>query len=224
MPRYSRYAIYCLPDDEALADFGARWLGWDLRRGCDAPEPYLTGLDELTQTPRKYGFHATLKPPFRLAEGMRPEDLSDATEALAAITPAAQADGLALTLLGDFFALTPIGDASAIARVAKACVTELDHFRAPASGPELARRRQAGLSPRQEALLRDWGYPYVLDQFRFHFTLTGHVDESTKGAVRSVIEEHLPDLPTPFVVNRIALCGEREDSRFELIRSYSLAG
>ena len=32
----------------------------------------------------------------------------------------------------------------------------------------------------QERLLEIWGYPYVLEEFRFHLTLTGHVEEEAR--------------------------------------------
>ena len=75
---FTRYAIYYLPPAGALADFGARWLGWDVRRGAAAVQLDLPGLRDATEAPRKYGFHGTLKPPFRLAEGQ--ERLIDALE------------------------------------------------------------------------------------------------------------------------------------------------
>ena len=35
---------------------------------------------------------------------------------------------------------------------------------------------KSGLTDRQEALLTQWGYPYVMEEFRFHITLTGALD------------------------------------------------
>jgi hypothetical protein len=109
-------------------------------------------------------------------------------------------------------------------RVAEACVRDLDGFRAPASDAELARRRKAGLSPRQDALLIRWGYPYVFEEFRFHLTLTGKLPGETLPLWTQTLARYLPDLPAPFVVDQIALCGEREDGRFEMLHRYTLAG
>lgn len=221
---YSRYAIYYMPRDGDLATFGAHWLGWDAARGCEVPQPDVPELEALTRTPRKYGFHGTLKPPFRLAPGTTPQTLSQAVAALAKTVAPATAPGLQLSRLGRFFALTPEGDDTGIARVAAACVTELDSFRAPLNADELAKRRKSPLSPRQEVLLEEWGYPYVLEMFRFHLTLTGQVPREALDEVEARIRAHLPALPTPFPLEDIVLSGERPDGRFELVERFALTG
>lgn len=221
---YSRFAVYCIPPEGALADFGAAWLGWDVQKGCVASQPVLPGLHDITMTPRKYGFHGTLKPPFRLADGQNYEGLATVASHLAATLKPAVCDGLTLTTLGGFLALTPRGDVTALRCVADACVRELDPFRTPAGEDELARRRKAGLSPRQEALLTEWGYPYVMEEFRYHMTLSGRLPKEDLAMWVETVQRHLPDLPAPFVVDQIALCGERRDGRFEVIHRYALSG
>ena len=221
---YTRFAIYYLPPEGALADFGASWLGWDVVRGVEAAQPDLPGLHDITMTPRKYGFHATLKPPFRLKDGYALGDLTATASDMAARLAPALCDGLDLTALGRFLALTPRGDADALQRVAETCVRDLDTFRAPASEAELERRRKAGLSPRQEVLLAQWGYPYVMEEFRFHMTLTCRLPKDRIDGWAGIAQRHLPALPTPFVIDQVALCGERADGRFELIHRYTLAG
>jgi len=177
---YSRFAIYFIPAEGDLADFGAAWLGWDVAAGCESGQLDVVGLRDITMTPMKYGFHGTLKPPFRLADGTTFEQLSDATTQLAASIAPGVCNGLALTSLGGFLALAPFGDVAQLREVAQACVQDLDLFRAPASDAELARRRKAGT--------------------------------------------HMPTLPGPFRLDQVALCGEREDGRFELIHRYDLTG
>ncbi|MDF1669931.1 MAG: DUF1045 domain-containing protein [Roseovarius sp.] len=221
---YSRFAIYYVPPMGALAEAGAAWLGWDVAAGCAVPQPDLPGLRNITMTPQKYGFHATLKPPFRLNDGTMIEDLENATSALAATLAPATFEGLEVTVLGHFLALTPRGDLGAVHRIASGCVRDLDRFRAPASEPELARRRKAGLTPRQETLLTQWGYPYVMEAFNFHLTLTGRLPDETIPIWRERVNNHLPELPAPFVLDQIALCGERTDGRFEILHRYTLTG
>jgi hypothetical protein len=188
-------------------------------------QPDIPGIAQITETQRKYGFHSTLKPPFRLAPGRDAEGLHEALVALAARCAPARADGLALTPLGRFLALTATGDNGDIARVAAACVADLDAFRAPPTADELARRRKAKLNPRQDGLLLRWGYPYVMDEFRFHMTLTGRLSKPDMAAARQALEVRLPPLPAPFVLDTVALVGERAaDGRFELIRRYPLTG
>ncbi|MDA9208171.1 DUF1045 domain-containing protein [Octadecabacter sp.] len=221
---YTRFAIYDAPIDDALASFGAAWLGWDVRTDQVTRQADVPDLDDITMTPRKYGFHGTLKPPFRLADGHTADDLRAAAADLAGRCAPAQSGGLQLTTLGGFLALTPTGDLTALERVASACVRDLDTFRAPATDAELARRRSAGLSPRQEALMLRWGYPYVMEEFRFHLTLSGRLAQADRTAWMTTAQTHLPPLAERYEINSIALCGERPDGRFELIQRYALTG
>jgi len=221
---YSRFAIYYVPPAGPLADFGASWLGWDVARGRKTPQPDLPDLRDITVTPRKYGFHGTLKPPFHLIETRTIAELEEATSAVAALLPPAICDDLGLMTLGGFLALIPLGGREAVQRVAQACVCKLDEFRRPAEESELARRRRAGPSARQEALLAQWGYPYVLEEFRFHLTLSGRLPQAERPVWVERAQRFLPDLPAPFILDQIALCGEREDGRFEMLHRYTLAG
>jgi Protein of unknown function (DUF1045) len=70
-------------------------------------------------------------------------------------------------------------------------VEALDHCRAPPDEAELARRRRAKLTPRQDANLVRWGYPYVFDDWRFHVTLTRRLSPGEKEAVLPAAEAHL---------------------------------
>lgn len=221
---YTRFAVYYIPPQGPVADFGAAWLGWDVLTGSDVSQFDVPGLADVTKTPRKYGFHGTLKPPFRLKDGETAGGLAAAMGAMARTLPPARCERLKLAALGRFLALVPEGSVDTLRRVAEACVRDLDGFRAPASDEELARRRSSRLSARQDALLTRWGYPFVFDEFRFHMTLTGRLPENALPAWTSTVQRYLPDLPTPFAVDQIALCGEREDGRFELLQRYTLSG
>ena len=221
---YTRFAIYYVPPEGALADFGAVWLGWDCIAGCDAVQLDVPGLEDVTKAPRKYGFHGTLKPPFRLADGTDLTGLTAATADMARACAPGHSDGLVLTVLGRFLALTPVGDMNGIARLASTCVKALDSFRAPPTEAELMRRRKARLSHRQDTLLERWGYPYVMEEFRFHLTLTGRLRVEQIDLWTDVVGAHLPELPKPFTLDQIALVGERPEGRFELIERYTLLG
>lgn len=221
---FERYAIYFTPQGD-LARYGAAWLGWDVATGEPVAHPLVGDLDlaDLTQTPRKYGFHGTIKPPFHLATGT---DLAGLSKALAHLTgrfARVEMAGLQVSRLGRFLALTPVGDADALARLAGEAVMRLDPFRAPPTTAELARRRASPLSPAQDRNLRDWGYPHVLDTFRFHMTLTGRL--KTPDAILPLVAAHFaPCLPTPFVIDSLTLVGQRTDGMFEEIQRYTLAG
>ncbi len=66
----ARVAVYYAPavDDPLFAE-AAVWLGRDPESGAPVPQPDIADIEEVTAEPRVYGFHATLKPPMRLAEG-----------------------------------------------------------------------------------------------------------------------------------------------------------
>jgi len=215
-----RHAIYWLPEGP-LGAWGAAWLGWDPGTGQEVPHPD-PALASLTEEPRRYGVHATLKAPFRLAPGRTEDELAQALAAFAARRGPAEAPGLRLARIGRFLALVPEDDA-AINALAAACVTELDPFRAPPSSAELQRRRAAGLDAAEEANLLRWGYPYVLDRFRFHVTLSGPLDQGQEERVRAILDRHPPPLPRPFRLSALAHLGEGADGRFRLVHRYTLS-
>lgn len=224
MSDYVRYAIYYLPPEGPLAAFGAEWLGWDVARGRPVPQPEVPGIAEMTAAPRKYGFHGTLKPPFRLAERTDAEGLMAAVERLAASRAPVRLDALEVGAMGHFLALVPRGEAGGLRDLAGACVAELDGFRAPPGAAELARRRKAGLSARQEEMLARWGYPYVLEEFRFHMTLTGRLSPAELTRAKAEVRRRLPELAEPYVIDAIALAAERSDGMFETVHRYALSG
>ncbi|MBO9465265.1 DUF1045 domain-containing protein [Tropicibacter sp. R15_0] len=224
MSDYSRFGIFYLPPNGALAAFGAQWLGWDVETGTPRDLPDVAEIDDITMTPRKYGFHGTLKPPFVLAAGTDLDGLKSALTTLCATQEPVSVQGLELAQLGRFMALVPFGDTADLAALAARLVQELDRFRAPASEAELARRRKANLSPAQEAHLLKWGYPYVLDQFKFHLTLTGKLSKQQARIASEALQRLLPDLPQPFEIKEVGLVGERPDGRFETIQRYTLSG
>lgn len=172
-----RLGVYVAPRSTSpLGGRGARWLGRSLDPG-PAPELPEVDLDaevlrELTAEPRPYGFHGTLRAPFHLADGVEPDDVHLAVERLAASLPVIDLAGLAVDVTRGFAALVPTAPSAALAEVEQACVVDLDHLRRPLDDVALARRRRRSLTPRQDELLVAYGYPWVLDELRFHLTLT----------------------------------------------------
>lgn len=224
---FTRYAIYYAPPAAApWAQFATRWLGWDMVAGCECDHPGLgLPIAEVTETPRKYGLHGTLKAPFQLAGGYNRADLETACEAMCNTIPPVSLPGLSLIRLGRFLALCPSAPSTTLNALAARCVRDLDRFRAPPSAADLARRRAANLTPQQDANLTRWGYPYVLDTFKFHITLTGKLAKSDIPRVQSTLEHHLtPLLPNPLLIPDIALTGQAPDGRFHLIRRFPLSG
>ncbi|MEQ3727861.1 MAG: DUF1045 domain-containing protein [Tateyamaria sp.] len=225
---FTRYAIYYTPaPGTPLAEFGAKWLGWDSAAGAAQPHPSMDGLDvaQITATPRKYGFHGTIKPPFRLAEGMTAQGLADAVATLCADAAPVTLEGLELARLGRFVALVPSGDASALGALAGRAVQELDAFRAPPNDAELAKRRASRLSAAQETHLMRWGYPYVLDQFRFHLTLSGKLEADVCERVQRALAAPVSALDlAPYRINGLTLLGEDDAGKFHQIHRYALTG
>lgn len=226
---FQRFAIYYAPEDGPLYRFASKWLGWDASAGREIAQPVVEGLPrpiaEITETPRKYGFHATIKPPFRLADGKCAEDLACEVERLARTQPPITLDGLELSQLGRFLALTPIGDQQELMKMADRFVKSLDTYRKQSTENDLIKRRKAGLSDRQLANLHEWGYPYVLQDFRFHMTLTGRMPKAELTKTHKALTPLLaPLLPKPFTLDSLCLFGEAADGRFHLIQRYALTG
>lgn len=227
---YRRYAIYYAPrPGTALARFGPTWLGTDPETGAPhrmQPLPGFSMEDHtgLTQAPRKYALHGTLKPPFKLAEGTSPQDLLGAVEDLAVRQQGFTLPKPKLTALGKFLALCPAELDGRLHDLAAACVSDLDRFRAPQSAEDLAKRRAHGLSPQQEAMLAQWGYPYVMDQFRFHITLTGPLPPETQAIVMEGLEQRLADvLSAPLEILDLCVFGEPEDGTpFRLVARFPI--
>lgn len=229
MEGFKRYAIYYAPEPGPLARFGAAWLGWDAKTGTALPHPAFPGLprpaEDLTQAPRRYGFHGTLKPPFRLARGSDIGVLHRSAAALAAQLHPVLLDGLRLSQVGGFLALTPRGDTTALGALAGSVVDALDGFRAPPTAEEIARRNPDRLSARQKKLLERWGYPYVMEEFRFHFTLTDPLRDTEAKATRTALVPVLaPLINTPLRIASVCLFGEAEDGRFHNLHRYPLSG
>jgi putative phosphonate metabolism protein len=225
---YRRYAVYAAPEGP-LWEAGCRWLGWDALHGAALPQPDVRGLPrplaEITEAPRKYGFHATIKPPFRLAHGVTPDDLAWATEAVCLRLSRVDLPGLRLDGIGGFLALVPEAGDAALSDLAARVVEALDVFRAPPAPEEIARRNPASLTPRQRRHLERWGYPHVMADFRFHMTLTGDLPATESAAVAALLAPWIaPHLPRPFAIDSLCLFGEAEDGRFHLLHRYPLGG
>lgn len=214
-----RVAIYAVPAPGTdWWERGSEWLGRCASRRCGLPMPEIGRVDAAVQTaltadPRRYGWHATLKAPFALAPGTDWIALHQAVQSVARGLQPFVLPPLQVQRIDDFLALVPpaLHPANAqIQETAATCVTALQPLAAPLSDADLARRRAAGLTAQQDALLEQWGYPFVLDEFRFHMSLTGslaQVDPPTQALVFEAAQEFFSDLPT-LKFNSLALFAE----------------
>lgn len=221
MPRYS---IYYVPEPDApLGVFGMRALGYDMASGVDVDfhdHPFYQGNNakEWTESPRKYGFHATLAAPFELAEGREIHELVAAVKAFAEKQPPVDVGRLRVRAIGSFVALTPAGDAQGVVELAGAAVRAFEPFRAPLTDADRERRLTANLTDAHRAYLDEWGYPYVFDLFRYHMTLTGRLRgrETVRKAVAALSELYAP-LDTPLTIASLVVAEQpSRDHRFRV--------
>ncbi len=226
MDQIKRYAVYYAPRSGAFASRAAEWLGWSAETGKPLPQPQLAGIADpaaITQGARRYGFHGTLRAPFRLAEGVTGLHVMEAVATLSRRLAPVVCEGLRLENMQGFLALTPEGCEAALLALGAAVVEATDPVRAPLTEAERARRRPEALSARQRELLDRWGYPHVMEEFHFHLTLTDRLTDPAP--VAAALEAHFaPVLPRPFVIEDLCLFGENTAGRFHLLYRHALTG
>ena len=211
-PNTSRYAIYFCPSSGAsLHRLGSHWLGRDATT-CATLDPnvpdHIRREDWLrvTENPRRYGFHATLKPPFRLAEGVTLEDLKAALRDFAQRHDSFEAPRLGVRAVAQFLALTLSAVSEDLQSLAADSVSEFERFRAPATERDLAQRMSDSLSPRERAHVLQWGYPYVFDTWKFHMTLTSSLSPESLALFEPYLRERFaPACENPLLVDSICI-------------------
>ena len=224
-----RYAIYFAPAPEsALWRFGAATIGYDAASGRDIPTMPPVGYEHavwgrLTEEPRRYGFHATLKAPFHLAMGPSEAQLLAAVRDFSARSVAQPIGRLQVSCIGSFVALTVIGDATPINHFAADVMRAFEPYRAPLSKADRSRRLTVPLSKRQIAYLDRFGYPYVCEEFRFHLTLTGALPQAMREPVRQALAEAYTRSVSsaPSLLDALSVVKQdRRDGRFRLIARF----
>jgi len=230
MTSFPRYAIYYVARAGSDLDrFGAHLLGYDAFGGVDLPFPddvtqTVPDWRELTHDPRKYGFHATLKAPLPLAQDKTETELLAACKIFAGTPRPLPVMLPVVDSISGFIAVVPAEPSAELERLAADCVREFDCFRAPLTPEDRARRNPAALTARQCDHLDRWGYPYVLEDFRFHMTLTGRLGAERRQPVLTMLRDRFAGLGlTTLAIDRIALC--RQDgagSRFRILSEFVL--
>lgn len=227
-----RYALYYAPVAEsALWAFGCGILGYDAECGADMPIAPPAGIEaafwhDMRRKPAGYGFHGTLKAPFRLDPAYDEAMLLAAVTALAGSCPPFELPALELSIAGDFFALVPSAPAPEMNALARRAVLELDRFRAPLTEADRRRRNPHQLTPRQRILLEAHGYPFVLEEFRFHMTLTGAVTEGMREDVGRALAAAYAECraSSALMVQDIAVFRQEGSGQpFRLLQRFALA-
>jgi putative phosphonate metabolism protein len=225
-----RYAIYYAPDaDDPLWRFGSQCIGYDAQTGADTAVPQAGAIppqDWLawTQEPRRYGFHATLKAPFHLVDGASEGKLIDSMAQFASARTGFWLPDIDVRAISQFVAITPLTPKDELQDLARDCVTAFDRFRAPPDEADRARRLSSPLSARQLELLEAWGYPYVMEQFRFHMTLTSSLPDAERAMVVAELSRRFRDEVgrTDLLIDGFALFRQdTRQSRFRITQRFS---
>jgi putative phosphonate metabolism protein len=227
----TRYAIYFAPPRDSILDrFGSRWLGRDAWSDAPLAQPALHGMEPtrlaaLTAAPRRYGFHATLKAPFALKDGVTAETLIDALTFFARDRAPIRAGHLTVSDLRGFLALTFAEAAGPVRALADACVEAFQPFARPSTADDI-HRRSHGLTARQRANLQRWNYPFVFEEFRFHMTLTDRVDGAERKVLAAALERTASAvLDEPVGIDALTLFIEdRPGSNFRVAGRFPLTG
>ena len=187
-----RHAAYYAPAQQSrLAQLGAQWLGRcaQSRRVVlqpDFPQCTAEALRGYTAAATRYGWHATMKAPFALNPGLEMNAIPAAFQTFAQSQTALTLPPLTLRNMGDYLALVPEAPSSALQELAFDCVRALHPLATPLSDTQIAQRRLTPLTPAQDAMLLQWGYPFVGHQFQWHMTLTGSLHKLTQREVRGM--------------------------------------
>ena len=226
-----RYAIYFTPgQNDPLTRIAASWLGRDPFTSAQPPAPAVTQLTPAeiayhTASARRYGFHATLKAPFLLADNTTEAELDSAVARFAAAADPIFLSRLTPARIDGFLALVPGSPAPDLDRFAGEVVTVFDRFRAQLSEAEIKRRNPDVLSPDEFRNLLQWGYPYVFESFRFHMTLTGRVGDPDLPRVRAALDEVFAQtLQRPTTVDGLALFVEPDPGAPFVVKSWYRLG
>jgi putative phosphonate metabolism protein len=211
-----RYAIYYAPETtDPLWRSACRWLGRDASsgerlKGDTGVEPQR--LLAVTESARRYGFHATLRSPMRLVAGASFAVLAEAAREFASDRRPVPLGALVLEDLFGFLALVPEDQSGELTELAAACVRHFEPLRARPSPAERERRMaDRNLTARQKALIDEFGYPYVLEEFRFHMTVTDRLEAADKAEIRRAASAWFePYIGRDLLIDRISIFRESD--------------
>jgi len=195
-----RYAVYFAPEPNSDLDtFGTAWLGRDMDGSRSRGQSLVPNVSEdrckeLTENPRRYGFHGTLKPPFELNPATTVNALLRTAHVFARGLAPVEIPSLELAVIGKFIALTPTSQSAALEKLSAACVRAFEAFREPLTPEQISSYRSNKLTVHQEQMLEHWGYPYVMEEYQFHMSLTGRIDDPNE---RETIFSALEKLAKP---------------------------
>ena len=230
-PMPERFAIYFAPDlTSPLWRLARQWLGRDAATD-ETVEAIVSGIKTAqrlaaTASARRYGFHATLKAPMTLAGGATRATLEAALADWAAVHASVNMGPMVLRPIGAFLALVPDVQSAALMQFAADCVVAFERFRAPLAARDRSRRVAGELSAHQIELLERYGYPYVMDEFRLHMTVSDQLYGAEHDLVRQAAQNWFaPMIGKELLLDRLTLFHEAEPgAAFRRVADFPLSG
>lgn len=224
MENFKRVALYFLPTAQT-ARRGAQWLGHDILAQPSDPRPLPTNQpneikrpSHWVKTSQKYGFHATLKAPFRLHPNYSLDELKKTLTMFCAGRPSVHIGKMEIAPLGRFLTLRPQSQTPELTELASEIVRHFDPFRAEMTDEERMAWHKKVRTPAALKNALTWGYAHIFDQFRFHLTLTDPLSGTEALQARKTATEHFkPDLQAPWQMHSLSLVGQTNAGVFHQI-------
>ena len=226
---FIRYAIYYTPQPGTpLAAFGRSWFGRandgaTLQAFSDTGLAGAATVKPLSASSRYSGLHAVFKAPFCLRDGMGPDALKARLISFASRRKQVETGPLTLARAGRYLVLRPIKPTPALDWLAAQCVAAFDGF---AESPPCTHAQQGvPLNDHQRLLLKSFGDPHVLSEYRFYITLTGPLEAAHLERVSQALWPMLEEIcPSGVTVDSLSLFGESGGrAPLRLIRRFRLA-
>jgi hypothetical protein len=212
----ARYALSYVPEkDSPLSNFGREWLGRDIDTAEELEQHQVPGvakerLKELTHWRRSDGLHGVLKPPFHLNPGSSFNGLMDTAHLFAQFLEQVEIPQLEVNIIGKFVALTPTIASRQLVELASDCVRVFEGYRKPIMVDVDSRYRHDKLTVYQKRMLKHWGYPYVMEEFRFFIPLTDRIedDEERNLITKAITKISKPVLKQPLSIRELTVLGQ----------------
>ena len=236
MTNYKRVEIYFLPKkNSSLENFGKNLLGRDINKKkkisltrrqkyfINRGFTYFDELKDYCEQPAKYGFHATLKAPFRLKRNVKTKNFYDVISHIAAQHSRFKIKGLKIVYSKKFTFITSRKPNKLLINLENDLVKHLDTFRAELNKTEIKKRIPDSLTFKQNKYLKEWGYPFVFDQFKFHMTLMNQNNNKLSNKQKLELEKLIYKISNNVIeFNEISLLGENKNGHFEEIKRFKL--
>lgn len=193
---FARYAIYYTPQPgTALAAFGRSWFG----RANDGAilqafsTSGLTGIATPSATPGRYtGLHAPFRAPFTLRDGVALDALRTRLITFTAHRKPVATGPLTLARAGRHLVLRPVDATPALDWLATQCVSAFEDFAVAPEDEDATDYRH--LSAYQRLLLKSFGHPHVMSEYRFSIALAGPLEAAHLERVSQALWPVLEDI------------------------------